>query len=111
MAEANPTPTARPRPLSPHMQIYRPLINMVMSILHRATGVALSVGAFALAWWLTAVAAGGDSYSGLAALIASRCCSMIAVRLGPLPMSTPIRSRCHWNSGTTTLASTAFRYW
>jgi succinate dehydrogenase / fumarate reductase cytochrome b subunit len=44
---------------------------MLMSILHRATGVALSVGAFGLAWWLVAVAAGGDSYASLAAIIAS----------------------------------------
>jgi succinate dehydrogenase / fumarate reductase cytochrome b subunit len=32
---------ARPRPLSPHLQIYKPQINMVMSILHRITGAAL----------------------------------------------------------------------
>ena len=44
---------------------------MAMSIFHRATGVALAVGAFALAWWLVAVAAGGDSYAQIAALIAS----------------------------------------
>jgi len=44
---------------------------MVLSILHRATGVALAVGAFGLAWWLVAVAAGGESYATLAGLIAS----------------------------------------
>lgn len=49
------------RPLSPHLQVYRRQITMVMSILHRATGVALTVGAFALAWWLLAMAAGGDA--------------------------------------------------
>lgn len=61
----------RVRPLSPHLQVYSWQITMVMSILHRATGVALAVGAFGLAWWLVAVAAGGDSYATLAALIAS----------------------------------------
>ena len=38
------------RPLSPHLQIYRPLINMVMSILHRITGAALYFGTLLLAW-------------------------------------------------------------
>ena len=51
----------RERPLSPHLQVYRWQITMTMSILHRATGVALVVGAFALAWWLVALAAGGDT--------------------------------------------------
>lgn len=46
------------RPLSPHLQIYSPLINMVMSILHRMTGAALYFGTILLAWWLTAAAAG-----------------------------------------------------
>src|SRR5690606_15796085 len=51
------------RPLSPHLQVYRWQITMVMSILHRATGIALVVGAFGLAWWLLAVAAGGEAYA------------------------------------------------
>ena len=46
------------RPLSPHLQIYRPLINMMMSIVHRLTGVALYFGTILLAWWLTAAATG-----------------------------------------------------
>lgn len=46
----------RERPLSPHLQIYRPQINMVMSILHRLTGAALYVGSLLLAWWLLAAA-------------------------------------------------------
>ena len=44
------------RPLSPHIQIYRPLINMVMSIFHRISGAILYFGMFFLAWWLTSVA-------------------------------------------------------
>ena len=44
------------RPLSPHLQIYRPLINMVMSIVHRLTGTALYFGTILLVWWLTAAA-------------------------------------------------------
>ena len=47
---------ARPRPLSPHLQIYKLQINMVMSILHRITGAALYFGSLLLAWWLFAAA-------------------------------------------------------
>jgi succinate dehydrogenase / fumarate reductase, cytochrome b subunit len=55
MADA---PRTAPRPLSPHIQIYRPLINMVMSIFHRITGAALYFGTLLLAWWLVAAASG-----------------------------------------------------
>lgn len=51
------------RPLSPHLQIYRPLINMVMSIVHRITGVALYFGTVLLAWWLTAAATGPEYFN------------------------------------------------
>ena len=51
----------RERPLSPHLQVYRWQITMTMSILHRVTGVILTVGAFALAWWLLALATGGET--------------------------------------------------
>jgi len=51
----------RERPLSPHLQVYRWQITMVMSILHRATGVALTVGAFGFAWWLLMLARGGEA--------------------------------------------------
>jgi succinate dehydrogenase / fumarate reductase cytochrome b subunit len=55
--------TQRERPLSPHLQVYSWQITMTMSILHRATGVALAVGAFAVAWWLLAVAGGGETFA------------------------------------------------
>ena len=42
------------RPLSPHIQIYRWTLTMMLSILHRATGVALYAGTALLAWWLLA---------------------------------------------------------
>ena len=63
--------TSRSRPLSPHLQVYRWQITMTMSILHRATGIALAVGAIGLVWWLLAVAAGGESYDRAMACIAS----------------------------------------
>lgn len=59
------------RPLSPHLQVYRWQITMLMSILHRATGIVLVLGAFALAWWMLAVAAGGEVYASAAACVAS----------------------------------------
>lgn len=57
MADAGSGRGARPqRPLSPHLQIYSPQINMVMSIFHRITGAALYFGTLLLAWWLIAAA-------------------------------------------------------
>ncbi len=46
------------RPLSPHLQIYKPIFTMVMSIVHRLTGVALYIGTLLLVWWLMAAATG-----------------------------------------------------
>jgi succinate dehydrogenase / fumarate reductase, cytochrome b subunit len=52
------------RPLSPHLQIYRPMLSMTMSIMHRVTGVTLYFGVVLLVWWLTAAAI-SDSYFDL----------------------------------------------
>ena len=51
------------RPLSPHLSIFRPLITMVMSIVHRITGAALYFGMLLLAWWLLAAATGPDAFA------------------------------------------------
>ena len=61
----------RERPLSPHLQVYRWQITMVMSILHRATGVALTVGAFGFAWWLLMLARGGEAADNAMACVQS----------------------------------------
>jgi len=50
------TPGATQRPLSPHLQIYRPMLTMMMSIVHRITGSALFFGTLLLVWWLVAAA-------------------------------------------------------
>lgn len=50
------------RPLSPHLQIYRPQITSVLSILHRITGFGLAAGAALVTWWLVAAAAGAETY-------------------------------------------------
>ncbi|MEX0950672.1 MAG: succinate dehydrogenase, cytochrome b556 subunit [Gammaproteobacteria bacterium] len=63
--------TARQRPLSPHLQVYKPQLTSVLSITHRATGVFLSLGALVLCYWLLAVAAGPESYAGAQALLGS----------------------------------------
>jgi succinate dehydrogenase / fumarate reductase, cytochrome b subunit len=52
----------RSRPLSPHLQIYRPMLTMTMSIVHRITGAALYFGMLLIAWWLIAVASGPNAY-------------------------------------------------
>lgn len=54
----------RPRPLSPHLTIWRWGPHMVVSILHRATGIALSIAGLAiLSWWLMALAIGPTAYA------------------------------------------------
>lgn len=51
------------RPLSPHIQVYRWKTNMVMSILHRASGIVLALGTPLLVYWLAAAAGGRGSYA------------------------------------------------
>ena len=50
------------RPLSPHLQVYRPQITSVLSIAHRATGIVLAAGLLLLLWWLAAAASGPDAF-------------------------------------------------
>ncbi len=59
------------RPLSPHLQVYRPMYTMVLSISHRATGVFQSVGLLLLAYWLVAAAGGKESYAVAAKVFAN----------------------------------------
>src|ERR1700681_1873852 len=63
--EAGTTSGPRPRPLSPHLQIYRPMLTMMMSIVHRITGSALYFGMLLLAWWLIAAASGPNAYANI----------------------------------------------
>jgi succinate dehydrogenase / fumarate reductase cytochrome b subunit len=59
------------RPTSPHLTIYRWPITMTLSILHRATGVAMSIGLIVLTAWLAAAAAGPEIYDQVAALLST----------------------------------------
>ncbi len=52
----------RPRPLSPHLGVYKFMYTMALSILHRITGVALSLGLVLLIYWLMALAGGASTY-------------------------------------------------
>src|SRR5665213_386837 len=60
-----------PRPLSPHLQIYRWQLTSVMSILHRASGIALAVGTILLVSWLGAASDGPEPYAALQHFLAS----------------------------------------
>ncbi len=53
------------RPLSPHLQVYRWQLTSVLSILHRAAGLALAAGTILLIWWLVAAAIGPGAYAGI----------------------------------------------
>ena len=62
---------ARERPLSPHLQIYRLQINMVMSIVHRITGAAMYVGTVLMAGWLFAAATSPEQFAWVNGLFAT----------------------------------------
>ena len=63
--------STRERPLSPHLQVYRWLVQMVTSILHRATGIVLAVGLIGLVWGLLALAAGPERWAAFTACAGS----------------------------------------
>jgi len=69
MAENPQSQAARPRPISPHLTIYRWPVTMMTSITHRITGVALSLGAVILAWWLVSVSNGPEGWEGFHAIM------------------------------------------
>lgn len=59
------------RPLSPHLQIYRPQLTSVLSITHRLSGVALAVGTLLLVYWLAAAAAGPEAFESAQSFVGS----------------------------------------
>ncbi len=59
------------RPLSPHLQVYRPQITSVLSITHRGTGIVLALGSVLLAYWLSSIAAGAEAFARASALLTS----------------------------------------
>ncbi len=70
------------RPLSPHLGIWRWGPGMVVSILHRVTGVGLAIlGLAVLTWWLAAIAGGADTYAAVAKFAAAPLGLIILVGL------------------------------
>ena len=69
MAQAERGPSIDARPLSPHLQIYSPLINMVMSIMHRITGAALYFGTLLVVGWLVAASTNAGNYVAFMGLL------------------------------------------
>lgn len=69
--ELRPGGLANRRPLSPHLQIYRPTLTMMMSIAHRVTGAALYVGTLLLAWFLIAASTDASAYLTVASFMSS----------------------------------------
>jgi succinate dehydrogenase / fumarate reductase cytochrome b subunit len=66
------SPKAAPgRPLSPHLQIYRPMLSMMMSIVHRVTGAALYLGTLLVVVWLVSAAAGPSAFAAAQAVYGS----------------------------------------
>jgi succinate dehydrogenase / fumarate reductase cytochrome b subunit len=61
----------RPRPLSPNIQIYRPQLTSVLSIINRITGIVLSIYTIALVIWLIAAASGPQAYAAVQGAIKS----------------------------------------
>ena len=63
--------SAERRPLSPHLQIYKPQLTSVLSISHRITGVGLAAGTLLLTWWLLAAAAGPEAFATVQGVLGS----------------------------------------
>jgi succinate dehydrogenase / fumarate reductase cytochrome b subunit len=59
------------RPLSPHLQIYKPQITSILSITHRMTGIFLAFGAFLLASWLITATYGSEAFEVAQSLLYS----------------------------------------
>jgi len=59
------------RPLSPHLQVYRPQITSIMSIVHRFTGIALAGGGVLFCYWITSATYGAEAFSSAQAVLGS----------------------------------------
>lgn len=59
------------RPLSPHLQVYKPQLTSILSIVHRGSGVVLALGALLLAVWLSAVAGNAATFDCAQQLLSS----------------------------------------
>lgn len=67
------------RPLSPHLQVYKWQVQMVSSILHRATGIVLAVGSLIIVWGLASLAAGPEAFGTFTGLAGSALGTVVMV--------------------------------
>ena len=74
-------PNGRPRPLSPHLQVWRWHVTMMASILFRVTIGAASFGMLILVGWLGALAFGPEAYACLTACAASPLGLLVGIGL------------------------------
>lgn len=65
------------RPLSPHMQVYRPQLTSVLSFSHRLSGLALSATSLLLVYWLAALAGGETAYQNAVSVLSAWWCQII----------------------------------
>jgi succinate dehydrogenase / fumarate reductase, cytochrome b subunit len=71
--------TARPRPLSPHLSIWRWRVHMAVSIMHRVTGHGMAlVGVPIFVWWLVAAASGEEAYRDFYAFMTEGVTGLLA---------------------------------
>jgi succinate dehydrogenase / fumarate reductase, cytochrome b subunit len=68
-----------PRPLSPHLGVYKLMYTMVLSILHRITGCAAAVGFLLFVWWLMALASGPAAYASAMSALSSPPAKLLLV--------------------------------
>src|SRR3954454_14487815 len=68
---ASPATAPKPRPLSPHLEVYRMTLTMAMSIVHRITGVGLYIGVLLLAWFLLALSGDATTFATFSGFIHS----------------------------------------
>ena len=59
------------RPLSPHLQVYKPQMTSVLSIMNRLSGIATSVGTLLMVWWLVAAAGSAGAYATMQGFVGS----------------------------------------
>ncbi len=62
----------KPRPLSPHLQIYKPTISMIMSVMHRLTGLGLYFGVSFLLFWFLSIISGPEIYNQFSYILSLR---------------------------------------
>jgi succinate dehydrogenase / fumarate reductase cytochrome b subunit len=102
---------SHPRPTAPHLQIYRPQITSVLSILHRIAGVWLAVGVVALVYWLIAAATGAEAFDraqGLAGSIIGRTLLLLWTGAFFYHLLNGVRHLC-WDAGWGFELTTTYR--